>query len=135
MVRLGDIYIGKEIPPVVPPSAARGGSSNRATRLAARAANLAMHGGSRTERNPGREKITHDLEGMSRGLSSREHDPYYAPDEIEIEDATYFHTLAVKNRNGTLSSKDAQEVVELFEEDNVIMYSSPGEGTWVEYVG
>ncbi len=86
----------------------------------------------------GRERVTQELEKISASMSSSPHDPYYKPSEEDLEAARYYHMLAQKNRAGTLSTNEAREVLEMFEQDmftNKALINSTEDGhVWVELV-
>ena len=79
----------------------------------------------------GRKKVTKQLKGMSADMTSSRSDPYYKPSDEDIEDAKYAYSLAKKNEAGTLSIKEAMEVLEMFEGDDPVIVDTES-GRWVE---
>ena len=68
----------------------------------------------------GREKITYHLKRMSTEQGAE-----------DIEDAKYFRSLANGNQTGTLTIKEAEEVLELFEGYSPVIIDTSG-ARWVE---
>ena len=74
-------------------------------------------------------KVTQQLKGMG---TLRQ--PYLDSivSEEDVEDAKYFTSLARKNEAGTLTVQEADEILELFEGDNVIIIDRDGK-RYVDY--
>lgn len=73
----------------------------------------------------GREKVTYHLKRMSAEQADEQ------AGDVDMEDARYFHDLAKKNAAGTLTIKEAYEILELFEGDSPVIIDTD-RGRWVE---
>ncbi len=79
----------------------------------------------------GREKVTYHLTRMPAEQADVPYDPYHRPSSEDLEDARYFSALSKKNASGTLTTKEAEEVSELFEGDSPVIIDT-NLGRWVE---
>jgi len=74
-------------------------------------------------------KVTQQLKEMGTLIQPYPDSPV---SEEDIEDAKYFTSLARKNEAGTLTVQEADEILELFEGDNVIIIDRDGK-RYVDY--
>lgn len=76
-------------------------------------------------------KVTQQLRELS--VVHQPNSPYDVVSQEDIEDARHFRRLADRNEAKTLSPEEANEVLEYFEHEPVIIRTEYNK-CWVEYV-